>query len=231
MAVFRKTYKPTTISSGRKRSAAALLISGAAAIGSWVCSVGKSFVPAARQQEVMSVRGPSAGCVCIDSEELLLDSKELSGGERLLELIHEAAAGGNAVAAAYVGEKSKAPAGKSQCLHPDKGGTMWACADCPRGRGKIAGCPAAVAAAAVIGETTEPPSKTQCLHPNQPVMFACNDCPRKGKMALSTEDQPDDVLAAAAYAGETKPAPHQKTQCLHPDKPTFLACADCPRKR
>eukprot|EP00929_Paragymnodinium_shiwhaense_P089807 TRINITY_DN49_c0_g2_i1.p1 TRINITY_DN49_c0_g2~~TRINITY_DN49_c0_g2_i1.p1 ORF type:complete len:1669 (+),score=594.41 TRINITY_DN49_c0_g2_i1:98-5104(+) len=90
-------------------------------------------------------------------------------------------------AAAVVGESTAAPMVKSQCLHPDKP-LMFACHDCPR-KGKMA-MPSAddeadvQAAAAFVGESTTPPqAKSQCLHPDKPLMFACHDCPRKGKMA------------------------------------------------
>eukprot|EP00435_Cladocopium_sp_Y103_P023817 s738_g5.t2 len=72
--------------------------------------------------------------------------------------------------------------------------------------------------------------KTQCVHPDKPMMFACADCPLRGKSA-GLDDEP---LAAAAFVGEcacsNASSNSKKTQCVHPDKPMMFACADCPRR-
>jgi len=70
--------------------------------------------------------------------------------------------------------------------------------------------------------------KTQCVHPDKPMMFACADCPRRGKSA-GLDDEP---VALAAFVGEAvcSNVSSKKTQCVHPDKPMMFACADCPRR-
>lgn len=68
--------------------------------------------------------------------------------------------------------------------------------------------------------------KTQCVHPDKPMMFACADCPRRGKCG----ELDDEPLAVAAFVGECSDVSSKKTQCVHPDKPMMFACADCPRR-
>ena len=142
--------------------------------------------------------------------------------------------------AAFVGEevRSNACSRKTQCLHPDKP-SMFACADCPRRNSKAAtdeGLEAQpMAVAAFVGEEVRSNAcsrKTQCLHPDKPSMFACADCPRRNSKAATDEGLEAQPMAVAAFVGEEvrSNACSRKTQCLHPDKPSMFACADCPRR-
>lgn len=131
--------------------------------------------------------------------------------------------------AAFVGERHN-PSKKPQSLHPDKPAT-FARAECPsRGSGRSApqttGLAIAggdIAVAAFLGEQSAEyviHNKTQCLHPDKPAMFACGDCPRRGKGKRHADDE---IIAAAAFVGE----------CQTPqlDKPVQYACATCPNRR
>ena len=138
--------------------------------------------------------------------------------------------------AAFVGEEvaSNACGRKTQCLHPDKP-AMFACADCPRRNSKTAMDEGLepMAVAAFVGEEVASNAcgrKTQCLHPDKPAMFACADCPRRN--SKTAMDEGLEPMAVAAFVGEevASNACGRKTQCLHPDKPSMFACADCPRR-
>jgi cell division protease FtsH len=59
-----------------------------------------------------------------------------------------------------------------------------------------------MAAAAYCGERVEAPAaKSKCLHPDKPLMFACTDCPRRGKTGCTKSDE---FLSAAALVSRRR---------------------------